>query len=197
MADEIRGGRRQKPLYPQIDNVTFREQEAEERLKITLPIERDWQNWLFLVLLTASLIVWVAMIIIILSFLFRDVLPNRERYTFVLTVMLLVWLLLWYYLGRTVWNRWQYHAANREILFINDAVLIVRRPVSILGVTDAYDMQHVNPFYYSEEHECPAFTYGSQRIYFGQHLAEKEARALISVLNRRFFPYHDEDGDLL
>jgi hypothetical protein len=175
-------------IFPTIENLVF--EQTAERLKVSIPLKR---NWLLYGLFSLCVITWVAMVIIVLVFIFRDVLPNRERYTFVLTVMMVVWLVLWYYMGKAIWKQWQYYAASREILFINKEVLIVRRPVSILGITDAYDMQHVNPFYFDSKHNCPAFDYGSQRIYFGRALTESGANNLIDFLNGRYFPYLDED----
>ncbi|MCA9933633.1 MAG: hypothetical protein H6662_02095 [Ardenticatenaceae bacterium] len=175
---------------PQIPPLTF--EENDERLKVTIPLKR---NWLLFGLFTLSMVIWVAMIVVVVVFIFRDVLPNRERYTFTLTTMMVVWLIIWYYLGQVIWGRWQYYTANREILFINAETLVVRRPVSILGITDAYDMQYANPFYYNEAHRCPAFDYGSQRVYFGQELSEENARALMRFLNGRFFPQLDDDED--
>ncbi len=177
-------------MFPQIGDFTF--SEDNERLKVVLP---GSSKWVYFLIFTASMLIWISMVVIVLVFVIRDVLPNRERYTFVLTVMMLVWLVLWYYLGRFMWEKWQYYAADREILFINKDVLIIRRPVSILGITDAYDMQYVNPFYFSEKHSCPTFDYGSQRIYFAQDATEGDARNLLQYLNRRFFPNYDDDDD--
>lgn len=177
-------------MFPQIDNLTF--VENEEQLKITLPLSR---NWLLFTLFTISLLVWIGMVVIVVVFLVRDVLPQQERYTVVLTIMMLVWLLVWYYLGRVVWNRWQYYTADREILFVDKNALIIRRPVSILGITDAYNMQYVNPFFYNHEHHCLSFEYGSRRIYFGQQLVEADAQQLSTYLNHRFFPYYDDESD--
>ena len=174
--------------HPLINGVSF--EETADRLKVVISLPR---SWLLFGLFTISLITWVVMLVVVAVYLIRDVLPERERYTFVLTVMMLVWLVLWYYVGRLVWNRWQYYTADREILFVDPNVLIVRRPVSILGITDAYDMQHVSPFYYNEEHDCAAFDYGSQRIYFANQLPEAETRRLMAYLNQRFFPDFDED----
>ncbi|MCA9957400.1 MAG: hypothetical protein R3E31_26095 [Chloroflexota bacterium] len=177
-------------MFPQISNITFAEN--EERLKVVLPLRRQW---VLFILFTISMLIWVGMIVVVAVFLVRDVLPQRERYTFILTVMMLVWLALWYYLGKVLWKRWQYYTADREILFVSKEMLIVRRPVSILGITDAYDMQYVNPFYYNHEHHCLVFDYGSQRIYFGEQLAEEDAHRLLKYLNHRFFPYHDDEDD--
>jgi hypothetical protein len=171
---------------PQIGDVVF--EQMEERLKIVLPEPR---NWLVVGLFSLLLVVWLVGLVWMLIFTFRDVMGAGERFTFAFSVMMLIWLYIWYRLGRVVWDRWQYYVANREILFINDEELIVRRPVSILGLTDVYGMDHVSPFYYSDKHHCPAFDYGYQHVYFGHKLTEGEASALVGFLNGRFFPNHD------
>lgn len=176
--------------FPLIGNLAF--EQTVERLKVSIPLRR---NWLLSGLFTLCLFIWVGMVVIVVGFIFRDVLPNRERYTFVLTVMMVVWLVLWYYMGKVIWQQWQYYTADREILFLSKEMLIVRRPVSFLGITDAYDMNHVTPFYFDVKQKCPAFDYGSRRIYFGRSLAETEANQLISYLNGRFFPKLDADDD--
>lgn len=175
-------------MFPQIEGVTF--EQNPERLKVVLPIRR---NWFFFALFTLCLLVWFVFLVAMLIFIVRDVLPAQQRYTFVLTVMLLIWLLFWYYLGRVLWGRWQYYTADRELLFINKEQLILRRPVSILGSTDVYDMQYVSPLYYSDKHHCPAFDYAYQHVYFGWGMAETAARQLIRFLNNRYFPEHDDD----
>lgn len=173
---------------PQIDNITF--EKSPERLKVVLPVQR---HWFLFVLFTLCMVVWLVMLVGIAVALLRDVIPARERFTLVLTIILLVWLVLWYLLGKVLWKRWQYYAANREILFLNQERLIVRRPVSILGITDAYDMNFVTPFYYSQKHRCPAFDYGYHHVYFGRSLAEDESKQLIRTLNEHYFPDADID----
>jgi hypothetical protein len=158
--------------------------ESPQWLKIVLPVRRSSS---LLVLFTACLLVWVVMLAGVIAAIFR------EQYGFVLNVMLFVWLLLWLWLGRILWRRWQYYAANRELLFINEEQLIVRRPVSVLGSTDVYDFKHVSPLYYSEKHQCPAFDYAFQHVYFGQSLAADAASQLIDALNNRYFPDRDQD----
>lgn len=175
-------------MYPTIHNLTFAE--TPERLKITIPLPRNWLLW---GLFSVSLLIWVGMALLIIIFLVRDVWTDWQRYSLVLTIMLLVWLVLWYYLGRIIWQRWQYYTADREILFINPETLIIRRPVSILGLTDAYDMKYVNPFYYHQKHHCAAFDYGSKHIYFAGHLSEADIRALAAFLNGRFFRHYDDE----
>jgi hypothetical protein len=112
---------------------------------------------------------------------------------FVLTVLLLIWMGIWFWFGRFLWSRWQYHAANREILFIDEEQVIIRRPVSILGITTSYDLRHVSPFYYSERHNCPAFDYAYYHVYFAHGLPAEAAHELIAQLNGRYFPDEDED----
>lgn len=83
--------------------------------------------------------------------------------------------------------------ADREILFINREELVVRRPVSILGLTDAYDMQYVEPFGYDEQFNGMAFKYGSRFVLVGLGLTRPEADSLMTLLNRRFFPDDDDE----
>jgi hypothetical protein len=168
-------------MFPEIDDVVF--EENTERLKVVLPAPR---NWFLLGLFTVTLFVWVAMLVGMFVILIR------EDFILVLTIMLVIWLLVWLWFGRILWARWQYYAANREILFVDEEQLILRRPVSLLGITQVYDMEHVSPLYYSDKHHCPAFDYAYQHVYFGNSLEEDEARKLIESLNGRYFPNHDD-----
>jgi hypothetical protein len=170
-------------MLPQ--NGAIRFEQKPEWLKVTLP---DQRNWLLFGSLTVCLVVWTVALVWIISFLVTE-----RPLNLVLLVLLLLWLAIWFWFGRKLWNMWQYHAANREILFINEKQLIVRRPVSILGPTDTYDMRHVTPFYYSEKHGCPAFDYAYQHVYFGQRLAPAQARELVTTLNNTFFPDAGDD----
>jgi hypothetical protein len=166
------------------ENSRIELEKSPERLKVVLPVSR---NWLLFSLFSICLLVWIAMLVGIVTAMLR------ERYGFVLTVMLLVWLAVWLWFGRVLWRRWQYYAAGREILFVNEEQLIVRRPVSILGPTDAYDMSHVSPFYLSEKYHCPVFDYGYQHVYFGHSLDAEQAEELIAVLNSSYFPGAADD----
>jgi hypothetical protein len=161
-----------------MDRITF--EEKPEWLKMTLPERR---NWLSLFTFSAALLAWVGMLGWIVYFL-----ATERAIHFVLFLLLLLWLAVWLWFGRFLWTRWQYYAADREILFINAEQLIVRRPVSILGITDNYDMRYVSSFYYSDKHNCPAFDYAFQHVYFGHHLTADEAQLLIAELNGRYFP---------
>jgi hypothetical protein len=170
-------------MLPLIGSIKF--EQRPEWLKVTLPGQR---NWLMLVLHTILLVTWLVSLVWIAGFLFRE-----RGLGFVMIVLLVLWLLIWFWFGRKLWNMWQYHAADREILFINKEQLIVRRPVSILGPTDNYDMRYVTPFYYSDKHGSPAFDYAFQHVYFGHNLSENEAKALVLALNQRFFPDADDN----
>lgn len=92
-----------------------------------------------------------------------------------------------------MWSRWQFQLADRELIFFDDKQLIIRRPVSILGLTTVYDIKHVGPFYYSERHDCPAFDYAFLHVYFGQGLEKEVARRLVGELNSLIFPDTDVD----
>ncbi len=176
--------------YPRIEGVSF--DESAERLKVILPLRRQWP---FLATYSAIMLTWVIVTVWMLVRLFQTSRGQMSLfYVIVWALILLVWAYLWYRLGRFVWRWWQYYAADREILFINRELLIIRRPLSLLGVTDSYAMEHVSPFYYSEKHEAIAFDYGSRGGLFGQALTLDSAQRLIAALNRRFFP-HALDGD--
>lgn len=154
-------------------------EELEDSLKVTIPIER---NWGLLILFSFTLIVWLGMLIIILIYLI-----GRYSSSIIQTVILIIWVLIWLRFGRFLWNRWQYFASNREILFFDQELVVIRRPVSILGHTTTYDRQHISKFYISERHQCPTFDYAYLHVYFGQNLAMEEAEALVEELNSRSF----------
>jgi len=175
-------------MLPGLDRIKF--EETPEWLKIVLPVRR---NWILFVLFTVLLVVWIVMLVVGSVFTIRDVAMSGESFAFVFTVMLLVLLFILFRFGRVLWGQWQYYTANREILYVNKDQLIVRRPVSILGITDAYDMSHVSPFYYSEKHHCPTFDYAYQHVYFGRDLERDEAHRLVGYLNERYFPNFDDD----
>jgi hypothetical protein len=154
-----------------------------ERSKVTINLRRRWG---VLVLFSIALIIWIAMLGLILTYLIRG-----SSSSIVLTILILVWLVTWLGFGRFLWKRWQHQAAGREILFVEKEQLIIRRPISILGITTAYDMEHVNPLYFSDKHKCPAFDYAYLHVYFGQDLRSHEAEELIKVINSLWFPEPD------
>lgn len=176
--------------YPRIDDVTF--EETPERLKVVLPVRRQWP---YLLVYSVLMLVWLGATVWMLVLLFGAPRGNMSlAFLVVWAIILLIWAYLWYRLGRFVWRWWQYFAANREILFVSPTTLIVRRPFSLLGVTDAYALEHVSPFYYSEKVGAVAFDYGSRGGLFGQGLEPPAAQQLITALNRRFFPHALDDG---
>lgn len=176
-------------MIPSIENIQF--EENNERLKAMLPVKT---HWIFLLLYSVMLLVWIGMFIFGFVFTWRMAFSG-ERFAFVFTVMLLLLFYPLYLLGKMVWGQWQYYAANREILFVYKETIILRRPVSIFGITTAYDRAHVTPFYFSEKHNCPAFDYGHQHVYFGNDLPADPAARLIGYLNARYFPQYDEDDE--
>ena len=173
-----------------IGRITFAD--SPEWLKVTMPVQR---NWFLLIIFALSLLVWVGMSIWMLIFFVQDVIIARPRAAFVLGVIVVVWLVIWYYVGRIVSRRFQYYATPHELLFINKERLIVRRPFSIWGLTDAFDMSHVRPFYISEKHNCPTFDYGNQKVYFGAALTDEEAAGLLKTLNTLYVRGDDPDDD--
>ncbi len=177
-------------MLPIIRNVHF--EQSPDRLKVVLPVKRHWP---WLILFSLLMLFWLIGFVWGIVFTIRDVAFSGERFAIVFTIMLLIWLYIWYRLGKILWKQWQYYTANREILFINKEHLIIRRPVSMLGITDAYDMEHVSPFYYNLEHHCLSFAYGSQRIDFGYGLEANSASLLATTLNDQYFPALDDDDD--
>ena len=177
-------------MLEDIGRITLADQ--PEWLKIVMPIKR---NWLLFAVFSVAIVVWLAFVIGMVVFLIRDVIMAGERFAFSFAVILLIWLLIWWWVGKIVWRRWQYYAASREIMFINKDRLIIRRPVSIWGLTEAFDMEHIRPFYVSKRHQCPTFDYGSQKVYFGINLTDSEAAQLAKTLNTLYFQGYDPDDD--
>lgn len=177
-------------MIQDIGRITF--QDKPEGLKVVMPVKR---NWLLLTLFTVSLLVWVGMTYWMLIFLIRDVIMTGARFAFVLATIVLIWLVIWYFVGRMLLRRWQYFAAVQEILFINKERLTIWRPVAVWGGTEAFDMHYVRPFYMSDRHHCPTFDYGNQKVYLGASLTEEEAQRLIKTLNTLYFRAYDADLD--
>ena len=163
--------------------ITF--EETPERLKIIIP---DPIRWSLLIIYTLAMATWIVMIFIVISYLLRG-----QSSSLVLSALLVIWLIVWVLLGKFVWTRWQYQAANREVIFIDEEQIVIRRPVSILGITTAYDIHHVSPFYISEKHNCPAFDYAYMHVYFGRGVSTTEAQQLIDQLNIRLFPELEDE----
>ena len=168
-------------------------EENDRRLKIVLPVQR---SRLYVGLYTFLLLVWVAMTVWVIIQAFD--IPNRDISTtskFALYLIWFIWMYFWFWVGRRIWRWWQFNSADREILFINQEELIVRRPISILGLTDVYDMSFVEPFAYDETYHGVTFKYGSRFVLCGLGLTDAEAHMLISLLNRRFFPHAADDDE--
>lgn len=179
-------------MFPNIENVDF--EENRERLKIVLPVKRNW------FLFTAYGIVLLVNVTMLVGGLLyaAQIAFSRERFAFVFTVMLLVLISILYRFTRFVWNQWQFYATNREILFVNDEELIVRRPLSILGITKVYDRQYINRVYYDEKREAAAFDYGSQPAFFAQGLPKSLIEPVLNYLNGRYFTtdFYDDDDEV-
>ncbi len=170
-------------------NVEF--SENEERLKIILPVKR---NWFMLILFSLLLAICLFMLVGGLKFAWQ-IGASGERFAFVFTTMLILLLLTLYWFTRFVWRMWQFYMANREILFVNKETLIVRRPLSILGLTNAYDMKYVKPLFYEPKHSGAGFYYGSQPILIGLGLGGEVLEGVIGYVNGRFFSHYDDDDD--
>lgn len=169
-------------------NTSLQIEEDDQRLKIVLPLKRQWPGFVAYSLLLA---IWIGFLGLFVTYLFRPPLGDAvsTAYRIGWRLLILVWLIIWgRYLGRYILRGWQFYAANREILFINQQLLIIRRPVSIFGLTDAYDMQYVSPFYRHERSLSLAFQYGkTNHILFSLGLSASDQAVLLSYLNQRFF----------
>jgi hypothetical protein len=166
---------------PMISGVHF--EQTPERLKIVMPAARKWP---YLILYTLLAVAWLVMIVGGLIFTVR-ILAAGASYRFVFAAINLVLLFILYRFGRFLLRQWATYLSNREVLFVNQEELIVRRPVSILGNTDAYDMQHVSPFYASEQPAALAFDYGYRHVYVGEGLTPNARDSLRRFLNEVFF----------
>lgn len=160
--------------------------EGDERLKVVMPLTR---NAPYTMVYAVLLIVWIGATIALLVRLLQQPIASMEFvYILVYLLILAVWAYIWYRLGKHVMRYLGYYGATREILFVNEETLIVRRPLSLLGVTDAYDMAHVGLFQFNESRHAIAFDYGSRGGLFGSGLDRIEAERLADYLNKRYFP---------
>ncbi len=181
-----------------LDQTRISFDERPEHLKVTIPVRRNWFSWLLLVVYSGLLVIWIGGLVLGIQGLWRnfEVNPDNPGFAVRWAILVVAGLVIWLWFGRrTVWRWWQYYVAGREILFINKDLLIVRRPVSILGLTDAYDMHHVSPLYFHDKHQCLAFDYGSRGILLAPGLSRRESDWLAIKLNDRYFPGWNSDDD--
>ena len=158
----------------------------EDKTKIILPVRR---NWLLVGLFSIALIIWVVGLVVIVLSMFD------EGRTAVLNCMVVGWLILWGFMGKSLWKQWQHYISPREVLFLAADRLILRRPVSIFGSTDAYDRTHLTPFVYDADRHAISFDYANHRITFGHTLPAADAQETVQQLNTLYFPdWDDEDN---
>jgi hypothetical protein len=163
--------------------------DGDERLKVVMPLAR---NQPYTVIYATLLIVWIAATVVLLALLVQQPIRSMEFvYILVYLLIVAVWAYVWYRLGKHVMRYLGYYGATREILFVNERTLIIRRPLSLLGVTDAYDMAHVGLFHYDESQHAIGFDYGSRSGLFGSGLDRTGAEQLADYLNKRYFPGRD------
>lgn len=167
---------------PLISQVHF--EQTPERLKIVIPAAR---NWAYLTLYSILMLMWLGMIIGGAIYLVQT-LFSGQSYRFVFAIMIFILLAILLRFGRFLGRQWAQYLSNREVIFINQEELIVRRPVSIWGNTDVYDIEHVSPIYEAEEPETLAFDYGYRHVYFGGGITAEARQALQQFLNRTYFP---------
>lgn len=175
--------------HPMISDVHF--EQSEERLKVVLPVRRKWP---FLILYSILAFLWVVMAAWGLIFLVQ-ILFSGQSYRFLFALMIAILLLILFRFGKFLFRQWSHYISNREILFINREELIVRRPVSIWGNTDVYDMAHVTHIYDAPGPAALGFDYGYRHIYVGEALTAEARQALRRHLNQTYFPNYFEDDD--
>lgn len=164
-----------------ISSVHF--EQMPEWLKIVIPVKR---NWPYLILYTTLAVLWLGMMIGGTIYLVQ-ILFSGQSYRFVFSLMIAILLLVLFRFGRFLGRQWAQYLSNREVLFINQEEFIVRRPVSIWGNTDVYDMEHVTPIYSNDANQSLAFDYGYRHVYFGGSLTPESQRTLRQFLNDIYF----------
>ncbi|MFT5194878.1 MAG: signal transduction histidine kinase [Cellvibrionaceae bacterium] len=178
-----------------IERIVF--EENDERIKVIIPIERQPLYWgLYSTMLLTWIVGSIWGVAILISFLIQGDFGFSGIYLVAYLFILGLIGIFWFYLGKKVWTQWQYFSATREILFFYAERLIIRRPVSLLGITDAYSREHVSRFSLDKKLNCPAFDYGNFRVPVGMTLPVDEGKALIAEINSRFYaniPEEDED----
>lgn len=172
-----------------ISDVHF--EQTPERLKAVMPVRR---NWPYLILYSILVVCWAVMMIWGTIFLVQ-ILFSGESYRFVFAVMIIVMLLVLFRFGKFLTRQWAQYLSGREILFINQEELIIRRPVSIWGNTDVYDKAHITHFYEAHTPEALAFDYGYRHVFIGEALMADARQALCRFLNQTYFPDHPVDYD--
>jgi hypothetical protein len=120
---------------------------------------------------------------------------SGERFALAFVFLLFIFLFVLYRLGKMIWRQWQYYVAAREILFLYEDHMVVRRPVSLFGITTGYSRAHIRPFDYDEAQHGPALEYGSVYVLIAQTVSRPESEALIRFLNGRYFPDYEDDDD--
>jgi hypothetical protein len=166
---------------PMISQVHF--EQTAERLKIVIPVRR---NWPYLLIYSVLVFMWLGMMVWGSIFL-GQILFSGQSYRFLFAAMIVIMLLVLFRFGRFLGRQWATYLTDREVVFVNQEELIVRRPVSIWGNTDVYDMQHVTPVYLAGDGDTLAFDYGNRHVYFGGGLTNEARQALLQFLNRTYF----------
>jgi len=167
---------------PLIKDVQF--EETPERLKIILPLMRKWP---YLILYSILGLLWMVMMIWGVIY-FIQILFSRQSYRFLFAFMIVVLLLILYRFGKFLMRQWAHYLSSREVIFINREELIIRRPISIWGNTDVYDMAHISHLYNASKDEGLAFDYGFRHILIGEKLTPDERAELGEYLNGMYFP---------
>lgn len=166
---------------PMISSVHF--EQLPERLKIVIPVRR---NMPYLIIYSILVFLWLGMMVGGIVYLVQ-ILFSGQSYRFVFALMILILLLVFYRFGKFLGRQWAQYLSNREVLFINHEEFILRRPVSIWGNTEVYDMEHVTHIYSADTIEAIGFDYGYRHVYFGGSLSPESRQTLQRFLNDTYF----------
>lgn len=176
-------------MYPEIDGITF--EENERWLKVVLPVRR---NWFLLTVYTLLVLTGVSLFVGAIIFGVQIGMA-RQRFSLLFVVMIIIFLIMLYYLLKYVLRQWQFNLASREILFFNEEELIVRRPVSIFGLTTTFDRTYMKPLAYDSTFSALAFDYGSRPVLIGLNLPASQTAPLAEYVNKRYFPHFDDEDE--
>lgn len=176
-------------MYPKIDGITF--EENERWLKIVMPVRKNW-----FLLIIYSLMVLTGVGLFVGAIIFAVQLGTTwRRFSLLFIVMIVIFLALLYYLMKYVLRQWQFNISNREILFFNEEEMIVRRPVSIFGLTTTFDRQYMHPLSYNDQYSALEFDYGSRPVLIGLNLPKSQTEPLATYINERYFPHFDDEDE--
>jgi hypothetical protein len=181
-------------MPPALQPATPRAQIVDEvsRLRVTIPVRR---NWFVVVFLPLWLIGWGVGEVSVLTKVLNDP-PTGGEGPFVL-----VWLVMWNIIGPVFTAFWLWNIAGKEIVALDDEFLTVRYALGPVGWTRRFDRREVVDLRMSPPATADfrslswwpgggmiAFDYGARTYRFASGLDEAEAKQVAADLRRRLEP---------